>query len=334
MKRWELKSLGAANLHLTDAAQPTPAAGEVLVRVGAVSLNFRDGMIVENGANVALNLPFTPLSDMAGEVVALGEGVTRFAVGDKVISIVIPGWIDGVLASRDIRTQGGPIPGMLSEYLTTPAEWLVRAPSTLSATEASTLPLAALTAWMAVVELGRIRAGQTVVVQGTGGVSIFALQFAAAHNARAIITSGSDEKLSRAMQLGATDGINRRTKSQWHEKVIELTGGRGADHVLEMAGGDNFARSVQAVAAGGRVSIIGLLESAELRAPIMPIIYGGVSIVGVSIGPRRVLEDMVRAIDQSGVRPVIDTVYDFESAREAFAHLKRGAFGKIVVKVR
>jgi NADPH:quinone reductase-like Zn-dependent oxidoreductase len=333
MKRWELKSLGAANLKLANATQPVPAAGEVLVRVGATSLNFRDGMIVENGANVTLDFPFTPLSDMAGEVAALGEGVTRFAVGDKVISIVIPGWIDGVLASRNIPTQGGPIPGMLSEYVVTPAEWLVRAPSTLSAAEASTLPLAALTAWMAVVELGRVRAGQTVVVQGTGGVSIFALQFAAAHNARVIVTSGSDDKLSRAIQLGATDGINRQTTPEWHQRVIELTGGRGADHVLEMAGGDNFARSVQAVNSGGRVSIIGLLESAELRAPIMPIIYGGVSIVGVSIGPRRVLEDMVRAIDQSGIRPAIDTVYDFENAREGFAHLKRGAFGKIVIQV-
>jgi NADPH:quinone reductase-like Zn-dependent oxidoreductase len=333
MKRWELSSLGPENLQLKSVARPSPAAGEVLVRVGAVSLNFRDSMIVEHGAHFKLDFPFTPLSDMAGEVVALGEGVTRFAVGDNVLSIVIPGWIDGVFASRDIPSQGGPLPGMLSEYVATPAEWLVHAPSTLDAIHASTLPLAALTAWMALVECGRVRAGQTVVVQGTGGVSIFALQFAALHNARVIVTSSSDEKISRTMPLGATDGINRAKTPDWHKKVIELTGGRGADHILEMAGGDNFARSVEAVTAGGRISVIGVLESTELRAPIIPIIYSGVSIVGISIGPRRVFEDMVRAVDRAGVRPVIDTVYNFEDAPKAFAHLKRGGFGKIVIRV-
>jgi NADPH:quinone reductase-like Zn-dependent oxidoreductase len=333
MKRWELMSLGAANLTVQQVPRPVANAGEVLVQVEAVSLNYRDGMVVEHGAGLQLQMPFTPLSDMAGRVVALGEGVTRFSVGDRVISIVIPGWIDGALANRSIPTQGGPIPGMLAEYVATPAAWLVRAPATLTSNEACTLPLAALTAWMAIVELGHLRAGQTVVIQGTGGVSLFALQFAAAHHARVIVTSSSDDKIARAMKLGATDSVNRTQFANWHTQVLALTGGRGADHILEMAGGDNVGRSLEAVATGGRVSIIGLLESTELRAPIIPIIYSGASIVGISVGHRRALEDMVRAIDQIGLKPVIDVVYDFKDAVAAFAHIKRGAFGKIVIKV-
>ncbi|MBK5528921.1 NAD(P)-dependent alcohol dehydrogenase [Pseudomonas sp. TH08] len=332
MQRWEISAFGLDNLSLVQAARPTPKAGEILVKIEAVSLNYRDTQVVENGMTAALKFPFTPASDMAGTVVAVGEGVTRFAVGERVISTYITNWIDGNPKTwAEMPTQGGPIPGMLAEYVVTPAEWCVRAPKHLGAVEASTLPIAALTAWMALIELGHLHTGQTVVVQGTGGVSLFAVQLAAASGAKVIVTSSSDEKIAQAIALGATHGINRTTTPQWHSAVLELTEGRGADHILEMAGGDNLGRSLQAVVPGGRVSIIGLLDSDELRTPIMPLLGSRASIVAVAVGPRRAFEDMVRMIDHHGIKPVIDATYAFDQVREAFAHLNRGAFGKVVV---
>jgi NADPH:quinone reductase-like Zn-dependent oxidoreductase len=335
MKRWAIPSFGIETLNLASVARPVPKAAEILVEVEAVSLNYRDLVVAEDGMTADLIFPFTPTSDMAGRVVAVGEGVTRFAPGDRVISTYITNWIDGEpLSWANAPTQGGPIPGMLAQYVATPADWCVLAPETLTAEEASTLPIAALTAWMALIELGHLRPGQTVVVQGTGGVSLFALQFAAAAGARVIVTSSSDDKLARAIELGATHGINRTKTPEWQSAVAELTQGRGADHILEMAGGENLKRSIAAVAPGGRISVIGLLESDELATPIMPLLASRAQIAAVAVGPRRVLEDVVRMVDHHGVRPVIDAIYDFSQAPEAFVHLKRGAFGKIVIKVR
>ncbi|HEX4551008.1 NAD(P)-dependent alcohol dehydrogenase [Pseudomonas sp.] len=332
MQRWEISAFGLANLSQVQAPRPTPKAGEILVRIDAVSLNYRDTQVAENGMTATLTFPFTPASDMAGTVVAVGEGVSRFQAGDKVISTYITNWIDGNPKTwAEMPTQGGPIPGMLAQYVATPADWCVRAPKNLSAVEASTLPIAALTAWMALIELGHLHAGQTVVVQGTGGVSLFAVQLAAASGAKVIVTSSSDDKIAQAIALGATHGINRTSTPDWHNAVLELTDGRGADHILEMAGGDNLARSLQAVVPGGRVSIIGLLDADELRTPIMPLLGSRASIVAVAVGPRRALEDMVRMIDHHGIKPVIDATYAFDQVTEAFAHLNRGAFGKVVV---
>jgi NADPH:quinone reductase-like Zn-dependent oxidoreductase len=334
MKRWEIPSLGLDKLAMHDVPRPVPKAGEVIVAVDAVSLNYRDAEVADNGMGNSLSFPFTPASDMAGRVVAVGDGVTRFTVGERVISAYIPGWVDGVpLSWAEAPTQGGPIPGMLAQYVAAPAEWFVRAPRTLSAVEASTLSVAALTAWMALVELGNLHAGQTVVVQGTGGVSLFAVQLAAAHGARVIVTSGSDEKIARAIALGAHHGINRNTTPEWQHAVLELTGGRGADHILEMTGGDNVERSLQAVVQGGRISVIGLLDSDRLSLPILGLLASRASIVGIAVGPRRALEDLVRTIDLLGIKPVIDATYAFSQAPEAFAHLRRGAFGKIVVQI-
>jgi NADPH:quinone reductase-like Zn-dependent oxidoreductase len=334
VKRWEIPSLGIHKLALRDVPRPVPKAGEIVVEVDAVSLNYRDAEVADNGMGNALAFPFTPASDMAGRVVAVGEGVTRFAVGDRVISTYIPGWQDGVpLSWTEAPTQGGPIPGMLAQYVVTPAEWCVHAPRTLSAIEASTLPVAALTAWMALVELGKLHAGQTVVVQGTGGVSLFAIQLAAAHGAQVIVTSGSDQKIAQAIALGAHHGINRNTTPEWQHAVLELTGGRGADHILEMTGGENVERSLQAVMQGGRISVIGLLDADRISLPILPFLASRASIVGIAVGPRRALEDLVRAVDLLGIKPVIDATYAFSQVPEAFAHLQRGAFGKIVVQV-
>ncbi|WP_420997628.1 zinc-dependent alcohol dehydrogenase family protein [Cupriavidus sp. 30B13] len=335
MHRWEIPSAGIGKLARNEVRRPQPKAGEILVEVEAVSLNYRDQVIAEGGMGANLVFPFTPASDMAGRVVALGEGVTRFAVGDRVISTYITGWIDGApLSWADSPTQGGPINGMLSQYVATPADWCVQAPKSLTPEEASTLPIAGLTAWMALVELGNLHAGQTVVVQGTGGVSLFAVQIAAANGARVIVTSSSEDKIARAIALGATHGINRSATPDWQDAVRALTDGRGADHILEMAGGDNLRRSLQAVAPGGRISVIGLLESDEVSLPIMPLLGSRASIVAVAVGPRRVLEDLVRMVDVHALKPVIDATYSFAEVPQAFEHLKRGAFGKIVVTVR
>src|SRR5450830_457506 len=301
MNHWEIASFGLDNLKLANTSRPLPKAGEILVKIEAVSLNYRDTQVVENGMTAALAFPFIPASDMAGTVVAVGEGVTRFSVGERVISTYITNWIDGNPKTwAEMPTQGGPIQGMLAQYVATPAEWCGRAPKNLTPVEASTLP----TAWMALIELGHLHAGQTVVVQGTGGVSLFAVQLAAASGAKVIVTSSSDAKIAEAIKLGASHGINRTTTPEWQTAVLELTEGRGADHVLEMAGGDNLGRSLQAVVPGGRVSVIGLLESDELRTPIMPLLGSRASIVAVAVGPRRALEDLVRMIDHHGIKPV------------------------------
>lgn len=334
MQRWEISSPGLDQLVQRRVECPRPAAGEILVEVEAVSLNFRDGEVAGHGMGVDLVFPFTPASDMAGRVVALGEGVTRFAVGERVISVCITGWIDGAPMSwSDAPTQGGPLPGMLAQYVATPADWCVAAPVSLTPVEASTLPVAALTAWMALVELGHLHAGQTVLVQGTGGVSLFAVQLAAASGASVIVTSSSDAKLARAVALGARHGINRLDTPEWQTEVLRLTGGRGADHILEMAGGASVERSLAALVPGGRISVIGLLESDRFSLPILPLLGSRAVIAGISVGPRRALEDLVRMIDQHHIKPVIDAVYPRSQVPQAFAHLQRGAFGKIVVDV-
>src|SRR5262249_39506994 len=215
-----------------------------------------------------------------------------------------------------------------------PADWFSAAPRSLDAAAASTLPVAGLTAWMALVELGKLRAGQTVVVQGTGGVALFAVQFAAALGARVILTSSSDEKLERARALGATDTINRQQTPEWHQAVRDLTAGRGADHILEMAGGDNVQKSLEAVAVGGRISLVGLLDAPDFRLSIVPLLFRRASVIGIGVGHRRALEDMVRAVDWLGLTPVIDARDRFAELPKAMAPLRRGAFGQGGVHLR
>ncbi|WP_035052734.1 zinc-dependent alcohol dehydrogenase family protein [Andreprevotia chitinilytica] len=333
MQRWVMKDYGAQYLALDDAPIPQPGPGEVLVKVSAVSINFRDKLIVASGMGMPLKWPHTPGSDMAGEVVGTGPGVSRVNVGERVISTFWSQWFDGA-APFGVEALGSTLQGVLAEYVVLPQEDVVRAPQTLNDTEASTLTCAGLTAWFALVETGRLHAGQTIVVQGTGGFALFAVQLAVAHGARVIVTSSSDEKLARAKALGAVHGINRRTHPDWAEQVLRLTDGRGADHVLEMAGGDNLAQSVRATAPGGRISAVGVLDESKIENPVYrPILAKRLTLQGISVGHRRALEDLVQAVDRIGIKPVIDAEYAFADLPKALAHLDRGGFGKIVVRV-
>jgi NADPH:quinone reductase-like Zn-dependent oxidoreductase len=334
MRQWQMSAIGRANLRLVDVPVPEPKAGEVLVKVEAVSLNYRDKLVIESGGGLPLLFPFTPASDLAGTVAATGAGVTRFTLGDRVVSNFIPGWIDGARPG-DARTPpsptlGGALPGVLADYVSFPESWFVAAPKRLDAAEASCLPIAALTAWFALVELGALHAGQTVVVQGTGGVALFGLQFAKLHGATVIVTSSSDEKLRRAGALGADHGINYRNED-WVDAVHRLTNGRGAEHVLEIVGGGHLGRALAAIAIHGRISLIGVLEGFEISGSAGLLLTKSPIIQGISVGHRRGLEELVAAVDRTGLKPVIDAHYPLADLPAALDHLDRGPFGKIVL---
>ncbi|MDQ3271975.1 MAG: NAD(P)-dependent alcohol dehydrogenase, partial [Pseudomonadota bacterium] len=222
-------------------------------------------------------------------------------------------------------------PGMLASHVVINERWAVAAPKSLSPVQASTLPCAGLTAWFALVETGALRAGQTVLIHGTGGVALFGLQIARAHGASAIVLSGSDEKLAKALALGASHGINRHTEADWSAAVRALTSGRGVDHVLELVGGANLGRSLQATAQAGRVSVIGVLEGTEVSSSVFPFLGARAIVQGIGVGHRRALEDLVRAVDTTGLQPVIAAEYPHTALPEALAHLARGPFGKVVV---
>ncbi|MBT1850035.1 zinc-dependent alcohol dehydrogenase family protein [Enterobacter ludwigii] len=334
MQRWSMDALGRENLRLTQAPVPQPGPGEVRVRVNAVALNYRDKMVIEGNMPIALTFPFTPASDMAGVVDSTGEDVTRFKPGARVISTFSPEWVDGKpkgdARNLPYQTLGGYFQGMLSEYVIMRENWLVAAPETLDDAEASTLPCAGLTAWFALVERGQLRAGQSVLVQGTGGVAIFALQIAKAHGAEVFVTSGSDEKLALAKTLGADRGINR-LKGNWADEIYALTQDRGIDHIIETVGGENLRHSLRAVAIHGRISVIGVLAGSEISLPASELLLKSPVIQGIGVGHRRALEDFVRAVDVTGLKPVIEHRYRFNQLEEALVHLDRGAFGKIVL---
>jgi len=335
MLRWELQQFGADNLRLVETPVPVPGPNQVLVRVSAISLNYRDKLMIQHGMGLTPKMPFTPASDMAGTVVSLGPGSRRVALGDAVVGAFSADWLDGPApgSGRDLMPAlgGPPLPGMLAEYVVLPEAWLVHAPSSLDAVLASTLPCAAVTAWQALVGSGEPCAGKSVVVQGTGGVSLFALQFAASLGATVIVTSSSDEKLARAMTLGASHGINYRSTPQWAQAVIDLTGGRGADHVLEMVGGDNLAHSIDALVHQGRISMIGVFGGMEAMLPAAALLKKRATIQAIGVGPRRSLEQLIEHIDRARIKPVIAAQYAFSDLPAALNALDRGPFGKVVV---
>jgi NADPH:quinone reductase-like Zn-dependent oxidoreductase len=326
--QWQLERFGREHLRLVDAAPPEPGPRQVLVRVHAASLNYRDLLMVGDGMGLPLQLPFVPGSDMSGEVVAAGTGVTRFVPGDRVIGTFWAGWLDGQRPAT-ATPLGGPGPGVFTTHALLHEDGLVRAPKHWTHAEASTLPCAGLTAWTALVEQGRLRAGQAVLVHGTGGVALFAAQWARLLGARAFVVTSSASKADRVRELGA-EALLR--DDDWLGRLRELTGGRGADHVIETVGGDNLLQSAEALADEGQVAVIGMLGGTELRLPFYPLIVKRATVRGIGVGHRRSLEELVRAIDASGVRPVIGREYGLDELPKALADLERGAFGKLVLR--
>ena len=329
LRRWHITDFGRQHLHYAEGDIPQPGPGQVLVQVEAASLNYRDLMLVDNAYGLTPPLPFTPASDMAGTVLAVGAGVTPWKGGERVISTFVGGWLDGT-SPVDATAMGGPGPGMLASHVLLDARWVVAAPATLGAAQASTLPCAALTAWFALVETGALHAGQTVLIHGTGGVALFGLQFARMHGAQAIVVSGSAAKRQKALALGAAHALAR--DGDWPAEVRRLTGGRGAEHVLELVGGANLGRSLEAVAQEGRISVIGVLEGGGMSGSAFHAIRSRAVIQGISVGHARALERMVRAVDLNRLEPVIAAEYDIQDVPAAFAHLAQGAFGKVVVR--
>jgi NADPH:quinone reductase-like Zn-dependent oxidoreductase len=335
MKAWALRNFGKEKLELMTIPDPKPGPKEVLVRVSAVSLNYRDKLLADGLYNANLHFPITQVADACGEVVETGPGVTRFRAGERVITHYATRWIDGEgSADASLHTLGNTIPGALADYFVLSEEALVRAPDHLSDDEAACLPCAGITAWYALVEKGRLRQGQTVLIQGTGGVSIFGVQIASALGARVVATSSSDEKLARVQKLGAHEGVNYARNPEWEHAVLALTDGKGADHVLEVAGGRSLGRSIAASASNGQIAIIGILDGFTSEIPVFPIIKKQLVIRGITTGPRRALEDMTGAFERMRMHPVIDTVFSFGDAPKAYDHLYRGAFGKIVIRVK
>jgi NADPH:quinone reductase-like Zn-dependent oxidoreductase len=332
MRAWTIDRFGLDNLAVVERPMPSPGRGELLVRVRAVSLNYRDRVVVSGAAIPKLPLPFVPASDASGDVVDVGPEVTRFKPGDRVTSHYVPGWIDGDGRSDgDYRTLGGPLPGVLAEYVVFHERSVVGPPFSFSHEEASTLPIAAVTAWTALFADMPLKPGETVLVEGTGGVSIFALQLAVAAGARVIVTSSSDEKIARAKALGAIDGINYTRHPRWEKQVLELTGGRGVNHLVEVVGGKNVRPAVASLARGGHLALVGIMEAASIEFDHLPFMLRRQVIHGVLVGSRRSFEATVRALEATDIRPVIDRVYPFEQARAAFEHLVGGPFGKVVI---
>jgi NADPH:quinone reductase-like Zn-dependent oxidoreductase len=314
---------------------PQPQRGEVLVKVHGVSLNYRDLMVVLGKYNPKMRLPRIPASDGAGEVIAIGEGVTRVKVGDRVAGIFMQNWIDGPPDAAKVRSAlGGDVDGMLAEQVVLREEGIVPFPDHLSFDEAATLPCAAVTAWNAVVHAGRVKTGDTVVIQGTGGVSIFALQFAKLLGARVLGTSGSDEKLQRARQFGLDASVNYRSQPDWDKWVMEETGGRGADLVVEVGGSGTFARSLRAVRIGGVVAQIGVLTQSADNIEIPLLLHKQVNLRGIYVGSRADFEEMNRAIALHRLKPMVDQTFSFERMPDALRRMQSGAhFGKLVVQV-
>jgi len=334
VKAYEIEQFGIDNLRIVEREMPRPAAGEVLVKMHAASLNYRDVMVVSGTYNPRMRLPATPFSDCAGEVVEIGEGVTKRSVGDRVCSTVIAGWIDGGPSADTAKTAigAGVSDGVLSEYRVFNESSLVSIPDHLSFEEAATLPCAAVTAWNALVVSGNIKPGDTVLTLGTGGVSVFAIQFAKLVGATVIATSSSDEKLEKATALGADQIVNYRTREDWDKAVLELTDGRGVDHVVEVGGTGTLTKSVRAVRVGGHIALIGALDMAGEFNPI-PVFMKGIRVQGIFVGSRQMFEDMNEKISAAKMHPVIDRTFGFDEAKDALRYMESGShFGKIVLR--
>lgn len=333
MKAWHI--IGAAGIEALDLAEmptPEPGPGEVRVRMEANSINYRDLLTIQDP--VARNLPYprVPNSDGAGVVQAVGPGVIRVAPGDRVMSCFFQDWEDGTCTPEAMASAlGGALDGVLAEEVILRERGVIRVPAHLSSEQASTLPCAALTAWHALVEVGRVKAGDTVLLLGTGGVSIFALQFAVAMGVRVILTSSSDDKLATARAMGAAETINYRTTPNWEAAVLDLTDGRGVDATVEVGGAGTLAKSIHATRVAGAVALIGVLTGGTIDPSL--VMRKSIRLQGVYVGSYRMFADMNRAIEHHRIEPVIDHTAGFGNAPEAYHAMQAaGHFGKIVIR--
>jgi NADPH:quinone reductase-like Zn-dependent oxidoreductase len=334
MKCYELQSgAGMEALKPAERQSPTVGPNQVLVKVRAASLNYRDVMIAGGGYAGRAKFPLIPLSDGAGEVVATGSAVTRVKTGDRVCGIFFQRWLAGPVRP-DIQEAalGGTADGMLTELALLDSEGVVPVPANLSFEEAATLPCAALTAWHGLVEAGGVKPGDTVLLLGTGGVSIFGLQFAKAAGARAVVVSSSEAKLDRARALGAGETINSTAVPEWQDRVRAATDGRGVDHVLDVTGGETTAKSLACMRPGGHIAIIGARSGPGGELDRRPILQRGLKVSGINVGSRAMFEAMNRAIAANAIKPVVDRVFPFAdavAAYRAFGTAKH--FGKVVI---
>ncbi len=324
-------AFGFENIAVVDRPDPTLGPGQVLVRVRAVSLNFRDLLLVKGQYNPRLQFPRILGSDAAGEVVEVGDGATRFKVGDRVANCFMTGWSEGPITDAAAKSAlGSDRDGVFAELVPIDERALVNVPEHLTFEEAATLPCAAVTAWNALTT-AETGPGTTVLLQGTGGVSIFALQFAHALGAKALITSSSEEKLARAATLGVTAGVNYRTNPDWDKWARQQTGGSGVDVVVEVGGAGTLERSLKAVRTGGHVALIGVLAGTGAINPMM-ILMKAIRVQGVFVGSHAMFEEMNRVLVEKRIRPMIDRVFPFAEAGAAFKHLESGShFGKVVM---
>jgi len=323
------------HLKIAERDQPEPRPGEVLLKMKAASINYRDLVVPLRGyGSFTGNLPLVPISDGVGEVVGIGAGVTRVALGDRACPMFVQKWIAGEPdLARITSTLGGPIDGVMQEYMVINEEGLAKVPEYLTDEEAATLPCAALTAWSALVTEGGVKAGDKVLVQGTGGVSLFALQFAKLLGAKVIVLSSSDDKLKRAAALGADECLNYTNIPEWGKAVKNLTSGGGVDHIVEVGGEKTLPQSLRAIRPGGTISMIGVLSGAKMGVSLGLIVTRKVCLQGITVGHRDSFEAMTRAIAQHQVKPEIDRIFAFEELKEALEYLQRGKhFGKICIR--
>lgn len=334
MKGYQIVSgSGIAGLNVAALAQRDLSANEVRVRIRAVSLNYRDLIIAKGNASSAP--PVIPTSDGAGEVIEVGAAVKRFKVGDRVLTTFFSHWIDGALTpQKTALSLGGNTDGALAQEIVANEQALVAVPTNLDFNEAATLTCAGVTAWNAMFVNAALRPGDSVLLQGTGGVSIWALQLARAAGVRAIITSSSDEKLERAKVLGAYAVINYRSKPEWQQEVLRLTRDEGVNLVVEVGGVDTLKRSIAATKIGGTVAIVGGVSGFGGEIDASAVIGGARRLSGIYVGSRLMLEDLARLVDTARIQPVVDRIFPFEAARDAYAHLEAGRhFGKVVISV-
>ncbi len=336
MKAYQIRDeWSLEHIELVEIPKPSPGPGEVLVEMKASSLNYRDMVVANRGyGSKTGNLPLIPVSDGVGIVRELGDGVSRVAIGDRICPLFMQGWISGPPNRERLSTTlGGPIDGVMAEFRCFPQDSVSKVPEELTDLEASTLPCAALTAWSALVEEGKLQPGESVLIQGTGGVSLFALQFAKICGARCILISGSNEKIKRGQEFGADEVLNYQDLPEWGKQVRDFSGGEGVDHIVEVGGPETLPQSLRAIRPGGTISMIGVLSGSEMKAQLGLIVTRQIRLQGITVGHRDGFEAMASAINASGMKPIVDQVYPFTSLPEAMHSLSEAKhFGKICLE--